>query len=65
VNPMDAMVVCNDRKGGRCMLMHKAGEKPVQKRNKVAGDAWRTKTQSSDKTTEDDAEGSSSRPSIC
>ncbi len=37
VNPRDAMAVCNGRQGGRCMLRHKAGENPVQKRSKAAG----------------------------
>ena len=32
MNPKDAMVVCIDRQGGCCMLRHKAGEKPPQKR---------------------------------
>ncbi len=62
INPRDAMVVWSDRQGGRCMVMQRAGEKPVQKRRKATREAWRTKTPSFDNTAQVGAEGSSSRP---
>ncbi len=62
MNPRDAMVICSDRQGGRCMLRHRAGEKPVQKRSKAAGDGWRSKTPNAKNTDENGAEGSSREP---
>jgi hypothetical protein len=62
MNPRDAMVVCSDRQGGRCMLRHRAGEKPVQKRSKAAGDGWRSQTPNANKTDENGAVGSSRGP---
>ena len=62
MNPRDAMVIYNDRQGGRCMPRHRAGEKPVQKRRKVVGDGWRSKTPSANNTDENGAEGSSRGP---
>ena len=59
MNPKDAMVVCSDRQGGRCMLRHRAGEKPPQKRVKSKRDSWTSKTKvSSSKSVSDSAEGS-------
>jgi len=57
MNPMDAMVVCNDRHGGRCMLRHIAGEKPPQKRVKFKRDSWISNTiASSAKSVSDNVE---------
>ena len=59
MNPRDAMVVCNDRQGDRCMLRHRAGEKPVQTRSKAAGDGWWSKTPNATNTDDNGAESSS------
>ena len=58
-NPKDAMVVCSDRQRGRCMLRHRAGEKPPQKRVKSKRASWTSKAQgSSTKSLTSSAEGS-------
>ncbi len=62
MNPIDAMIVCSDHQGGRCMLRHRAGEKPVQKSSKAAGFEWRIEMPSPGKTAKDGFQGSSRRP---
>ena len=58
MNPRDAMAICSDRQGGRCMLRHRAGETPPRKRQKAARKEWTSKTRSSAKSASDGAEGS-------
>ena len=43
----DAMVVCSDRQGGRCMLRHMAREKPPQKRVRSKRHSWTSKSKAS------------------
>ena len=58
MNPRDAMAICSDRQGGRCMLRHREGEIPPRKRQKAARKEWTSKTPSSIKSASDGAEGS-------
>ena len=58
----DAMVVCSDRHGGRCMLRHRAREKPPHKRVRSKRHSWTSKPKASPKNGEpDSAEGSRKR----
>jgi len=50
----DAMVVCSDRQGGRCMLRHGAREKPPQKRVRSKRHSWTSKPKASPKNAEPD-----------